>query len=58
MAFMQWRLDILGPFPIETKQMKFLMVGIDYFTKWEEAFSKDHTAECQEICLEKHCMPI
>ena len=32
--FAQWGLDILGPFP---KQMKFLVVGIDYFTKWVEA---------------------
>ena len=35
--FAQWGLDILGPFPIETRQMKFLVVGIDYFTKWVEA---------------------
>ena len=32
--FAQWGLDILGPFPLGTKQMKFLVVGIDYFTKW------------------------
>ena len=31
--FAQWGLDILGPFPIRTRQMKFLVVGIDYFTK-------------------------
>ena len=35
--FAQWGLDILGPFPIRTRQMKFLVVGIDYFTKWVEA---------------------
>ena len=35
--FAQWDLDILGPFPIGTKQMKFLVIGIDYFTKWVEA---------------------
>ena len=35
--FAQWGLDILDPFPIGTKQMKFLVVGIDYFTKWVEA---------------------
>ena len=35
--FAQWGFDILGPFPIGTKQMKFLVVGIDYFTKWVEA---------------------
>ena len=37
LAFAQWRLDILGPFPTGTKQMKFLVLGIDYFTKWVEA---------------------
>ncbi|XP_030955724.1 uncharacterized protein LOC115977839 [Quercus lobata] len=35
--FAQWGLDILGPFPTGTWQMKFLVVGIDYFTKWVEA---------------------
>ena len=35
--FAQWGLDILGPFPVGTRQMKFLVVGIDYFTKWVEA---------------------
>ena len=37
LAFTQWGLDILGHFPIVTKQMKFLVLGIDYFTKWVEA---------------------
>ena len=32
----QWGLDILGPFPTGTRQMKVLVVGIDYFTKWVE----------------------
>ena len=27
----------MGPFQIGRKQMKFLVVGIDYFTKWVEA---------------------
>ena len=31
--FAQWGLDILDHFPIGTRQMKFLVVGIDYFTK-------------------------
>ena len=34
--FTQWGLDILGHFAVETRQMKFLVVGIDYFTKWVE----------------------
>ena len=35
--FAQWGLDIMGPFPIAVRQLKFLIVGIDYFTKWVEA---------------------
>ena len=35
--FAQWGLDILGSFPLGTRQMKFLVVGIDYFTKRVEA---------------------
>ena len=26
----------MGPFPIAVRQWKFLIVGIDYFTKWGE----------------------
>ena len=35
--FAQWGLDIVGPFPMTLRQLKFLVVGIDYFTKWVEA---------------------
>ena len=34
--FAQWGLDIMGPFPIGVRQLKFLVVGIDYFAKWVE----------------------
>ena len=27
----------MGPFPTAIQQLKFLVVGIDYFTKWVEA---------------------
>ena len=27
----------MGPFSIAVRQLKFLIVGIDYFTKWVEA---------------------
>ena len=29
----QWRVDIIGPFPLGKKQLKFLIMVIDYFTK-------------------------
>ncbi|RDX66756.1 Pro-Pol polyprotein, partial [Mucuna pruriens] len=35
--FHKWGIDILGPFPIAPGQLKFLIVVVDYFTKWLEA---------------------
>ena len=35
--FIQWGLDIMSPFPTAVRQLKFLVVDIDYFTKWVEA---------------------
>ena len=34
--FAQWGLDIIASFPTAIRQLKFLVVGIDYFTKWVE----------------------
>jgi len=34
--FAQWGLDIVGPFLKATGNKRYLMVGIDYFTKWVE----------------------
>ena len=35
--FQQWGLDILGPLPLGKGQYKFIIVAVDYFTKWVEA---------------------
>ncbi|XP_072066954.1 uncharacterized protein [Arachis hypogaea] len=35
--FNQWGIDILGLFPTSAGQVKFLVVAIDYFSKWIEA---------------------
>jgi len=35
--FAQWDMDIVGPFPIGRAQKKFILVVVDYFTKWVEA---------------------
>ncbi|XP_075478914.1 uncharacterized protein LOC142519769 [Primulina tabacum] len=32
-----WDIDIVGPFPIARVQKKFLLVAVDYFSKWVEA---------------------
>ena len=37
LAFAQWGLDIIGPFPKAARNKKYLLVGTDYFTKWVEA---------------------
>ena len=54
--FVQWGHNVLGPFPIGTKQMKFLIVGINYFTKWLEVELVARIAKCQEFCLEEYNM--
>ncbi|GAU47137.1 hypothetical protein TSUD_379150, partial [Trifolium subterraneum] len=35
--FAWWGMDILGPFTRGNLQCKYLIVGVDYFTKWVEA---------------------
>nr|KYP34944.1 Pol polyprotein [Cajanus cajan] len=53
--FAWWGMDILGPFPIAKNQLKFLLVGIDYFTKWIEAepLAKITTANVQKFTWKK-----
>nr|KYP31610.1 Transposon Ty3-I Gag-Pol polyprotein [Cajanus cajan] len=34
--FTLWGIDVLGPFPVAKGQVKFLLVAVDYFTKWIE----------------------
>ena len=43
--FAQWGLDIMRPFSIVVRQLKFLIVGINYFTKWVEAEAFDTITE-------------
>ncbi|GJW39172.1 reverse transcriptase domain-containing protein [Tanacetum coccineum] len=35
--FYQWGIDLVGPFPEAPRRVKFLVVAVDYFTKWVEA---------------------
>nr|GEZ89849.1 reverse transcriptase domain-containing protein [Tanacetum cinerariifolium] len=35
--FYKWGIDIAGPFPEGPRKVKFLIVTMDYFTKWIEA---------------------
>ncbi|RDX82404.1 hypothetical protein CR513_36806, partial [Mucuna pruriens] len=34
--FYMWGVEILGPFSLTLEQVKFLLVVVDYFTKWVE----------------------
>lgn len=34
--FYQWGSNILGPCPLTARQLKFLIVAVDYFIKWME----------------------
>jgi hypothetical protein len=34
--FFMWGVDILGPFPTSWKQARWIIVAVDYFTKWVE----------------------
>ena len=34
--FAQWGIDIVGPLPMAKGQVKFVVIAINYFTKWEE----------------------
>ncbi|XP_068475087.1 uncharacterized protein [Phaseolus vulgaris] len=36
-SFHTWGIDIMGPFPPAIRHMKYLVVAIEYFTKWIEA---------------------
>ncbi|XP_022032740.1 uncharacterized protein LOC110933845 [Helianthus annuus] len=35
--FQQWGIDLVGPFPDAPGAVKFIIVAVDYFTKWVEA---------------------
>jgi len=36
-SFHTWGINILGPFPLAIRQMKYLIVAIEYFKNWIEA---------------------
>ncbi|XP_043694167.1 uncharacterized protein LOC122644858 [Telopea speciosissima] len=37
LPFVQWGMDILGPFPKASRGRQFVVVTVDYFIKWVEA---------------------
>ena len=51
--FAWWGMDILGPFMQGTYQNKFLIVAVDYFTKWIEAEALAKITSHNIICFYK-----
>ncbi|GJU09867.1 reverse transcriptase domain-containing protein [Tanacetum coccineum] len=47
--FHKWGIDIAGPFPVAAGGLKFLIVAIDYFTKWIEAKSRSATISGNQV---------
>ncbi|KAK3005160.1 hypothetical protein RJ639_017166 [Escallonia herrerae] len=49
--FPMWGMDIMVPFPSVTAQRRFVIVAIDYFTKWAEAEALDTITEkkCEDF---------
>ncbi|XP_057723657.1 uncharacterized protein LOC130939581 [Arachis stenosperma] len=49
--FAQWEVDLLGPFSVGSGQVKYLIVVIDYYTKWIEAkpLASVSSSNCRKI---------
>ncbi|KAL2251820.1 UNVERIFIED_CONTAM: Gag-Pol polyprotein [Sesamum indicum] len=47
--FDQWGIDILGPFPLARAQKKFVIVVVEYFSKWVEAEAVSKITEREAI---------
>ncbi|KAL2231127.1 UNVERIFIED_CONTAM: hypothetical protein Sindi_1707100 [Sesamum indicum] len=47
--FDQWGIDIVGPFPVAEAQKKFIIVAVEYFSKWVEAEAVARISEREVI---------
>ncbi|KAK3036202.1 hypothetical protein RJ639_030646 [Escallonia herrerae] len=49
--FAVWGMDLLGPFPMASGQRRFVIVAIDYFTKWTkaESLAAITSAKCEDF---------
>ena len=57
--FAQRRVVIMGPFPLVKKQLRILIVAIDYFTKWVEAEPVTTiTVAKVKSCVKKHHLQV
>ena len=53
--FYQWGIGVLGPLPEAPGRLKFVIVAIDYFTKWIEAkpLAKTTGKDVKKVCVGK-----
>jgi len=58
--FFTYGIDIVGPLSRAKKQVMFLLVAIDYFTKWVEAkpLAVIIEGKIQSFILEEHCLQV
>ncbi|KAK3042740.1 hypothetical protein RJ639_000798 [Escallonia herrerae] len=51
--FAVWGIDLLGPFPMASGQRRFVIMAIDYFTKWTEveSLATITSAKCEDFFL-------
>jgi hypothetical protein len=56
----RWGLDLLGPLPPAQGNLKYVVVAVEYFSKWIEAKSLATITLgiVQKILLEKYCLPL
>ncbi|XP_057755308.1 uncharacterized protein LOC130974437 [Arachis stenosperma] len=49
--FGTWGIDLIGPFPTASVQLRYLIVAIDYYTKWIEAepLASITATQCQKF---------
>nr|XP_025632476.1 uncharacterized protein LOC112727076 [Arachis hypogaea] len=49
--FSQWEIDLLGPFPVGPGQVKYIIMAIDYYTKWVKAepLASISSANCRKF---------
>ena len=52
--FHTWGIDILGPFPLAIRQMKYLIVAIEYFTPWHRSLR----TRCNTLCGGTLCVAL
>ncbi|XP_071727105.1 uncharacterized protein [Rutidosis leptorrhynchoides] len=58
--FCKWAIDIVGPFPKGAGNAEYLVVAIDFFTKWVEAkpLRTITSKQIRDFFLGKHCMQV